>query len=198
MLPGKRKKKIPLGNCFLNKKHVAKRVSNRTSDGINLFNSFNLRYSHDRFRGVCKRKFGRKGHNRGKHCQEYLAEAFQSNKNHLLLPRRANNHCDSVCIREKPFIRVYLHTPVSAQGLTVQVDESGNLIIARILGGSTAARQGLLRTGEVILEVNGKEVHNPEELQDAMQEVKENLTLKLAPGIASDGSHPVKSTVSDW
>nr|XP_033189905.1 MAGUK p55 subfamily member 2 isoform X3 [Bombus vancouverensis nearcticus] len=79
-------------------------------------------------------------------------------------------------------------------GLTVQVDESGNLIIARILGGSTAARQGLLRTGEVILEVNGKEVHNPEELQEAIHEAKENLSLKLAPGIASDGNRPVKST----
>lgn len=78
----------------------------------------------------------------------------------------------------------------------MQVDESGNLIIARILGGSTAARQGLLRTGEVILEVNGKEVRNPEELQEAIHEAKENLSLKLAPGIASDGNRPLKSTVS--
>lgn len=77
----------------------------------------------------------------------------------------------------------------------MQVNESGNLIIARILGGSTAARQGLLRTGEVILEVNGKEVHNPEELQEAIHEAKENLSLKLAPGIATDGNRPVKSTV---
>lgn len=80
----------------------------------------------------------------------------------------------------------------------MQVDESGNLIIARILGGSTAARQGLLRSGEVILEVNGKEVQNPEELQEAIHEAKENLTLKLAPGIATDGNRPLKSTVSDY
>ncbi|XP_032666844.1 MAGUK p55 subfamily member 6 isoform X3 [Odontomachus brunneus] len=79
-------------------------------------------------------------------------------------------------------------------GLTVQVDESGNMIIARILGGSTAARQGLLRTGEVILEVNGKHVRNPEELQRAIQDAKENLSLKLAPGIATDTNRPVKST----
>lgn len=79
----------------------------------------------------------------------------------------------------------------------MQVDESGNLIIARILGGSTAARQGLLRAGEVILEVNGKYVRSPEELQEAIQDAKENLTLKLAPGIAGDGGRPVKSTVSD-
>lgn len=82
------------------------------------------------------------------------------------------------------------------QGLTVQVDESGNLIIARILGGSTAARQELLKTGEVILEVNGKRVRNPEELQQAIQDAKENLSLKLAPGIASDANRPLKSTVS--
>lgn len=92
---------------------------------------------------------------------------------------------------------VYFHWSVFAQGLTVQVNESGNLIIARILGGSTAARQGLLRTGEVILEVNGKEVHNPEELQEAIHEAKENLSLKLAPGIATDGNRPVKSTVRE-
>ncbi|EFN87862.1 MAGUK p55 subfamily member 6 isoform X2 [Harpegnathos saltator] len=79
-------------------------------------------------------------------------------------------------------------------GLTVQVDESGNMIIARILGGSTAARQGLLRTGEVILEVNGKHVRNPEELQQAIHNAKENLSLKLSPGIATDANRPVKST----
>ncbi|XP_046815537.1 protein PALS2 isoform X4 [Vespa crabro] len=84
--------------------------------------------------------------------------------------------------------------PDEPLGLTVQVDESGNLIIARILGGSTAARQRLLRIGEVILEVNGKPVHNPDELQQAIHEAKENLFLKLAPGIANDGSRPLKST----
>nr|XP_050846116.1 protein PALS2 isoform X2 [Vespula vulgaris] len=84
--------------------------------------------------------------------------------------------------------------PDEPLGLTVQVDESGNLIIARILGGSTAARQRLLRIGEVILEVNGKTVHNPDELQQAIHEAKENLFLKLAPGIANDGSRPLKST----
>ncbi|XP_033207772.1 MAGUK p55 subfamily member 6 isoform X2 [Belonocnema kinseyi] len=84
--------------------------------------------------------------------------------------------------------------PDEPLGLTVQVDESGNLIIARILGGSTAAKQGLLRIGEVILEVNGKAVHTPDELQQSILEANENLTLKLAPGIATDGIKPIKST----
>lgn len=87
---------------------------------------------------------------------------------------------------------------VLPQGLTVQVDESGNMIIARILGGSTVARQGLLRAGEVILEVNGKHIRNPEELQQAIQDAKENLSLKVAPGIATDSNRPLKSTVSDF
>jgi len=78
----------------------------------------------------------------------------------------------------------------------VQVDEAGNMIIARILGGSTAARQELLKTGEVILEVNGKRVRNPEELQQAIQDAKENLSLKLAPGIALETNQLLKSTVS--
>ncbi|KAG5325462.1 MPP6 protein, partial [Pseudoatta argentina] len=86
--------------------------------------------------------------------------------------------------------------PDEPLGLTVQVDEAGNMIIARILGGSTAARQELLKTGEVILEVNGKRVRNPEELQQAIQDAKENLSLKLAPGIASETNQPLKSTVS--
>ena len=79
--------------------------------------------------------------------------------------------------------------------MTVREDDNGNLIIARILGSSAAAKQGLLRLGEVILEVNGKEVHSPHELRQAIQEARENLSLKLAPGIASDGTKPLKSTV---
>ncbi|XP_071555272.1 MAGUK p55 subfamily member 2 isoform X3 [Temnothorax nylanderi] len=98
--------------------------------------------------------------------------------------------------REEMPIRVVglRRQPDEPLGLTVQVDESGNLIIARILGGSTAARQELLKTGEVILEVNGKRVRNPEELQQAIQDAKENLSLKVAPGIASDANRPLKST----
>ncbi|XP_058801836.1 protein PALS2 [Phymastichus coffea] len=87
-----------------------------------------------------------------------------------------------------------LRQPDEPLGLTIQVDENRNLIIARILGGSTAAKQGLMRPGEVILEVNGKSVHSPDELQQAIQEAKENLTLKLAPGLASDDPGSVKPT----
>ncbi|XP_044006469.1 protein PALS2 isoform X2 [Aphidius gifuensis] len=83
--------------------------------------------------------------------------------------------------------------PDEPLGLTVQVDESGNLIVARILGGSTISGQGLLRPGEVIMEVNGKEVHTPDELQLAIQAAKENLSLKVAPGISNDENKHSKS-----
>ncbi|XP_057333228.1 MAGUK p55 subfamily member 2 isoform X1 [Microplitis mediator] len=84
--------------------------------------------------------------------------------------------------------------PKEPLGLTVQVDDRGNLIIARILGGSTVSRQGLLRPGEVIMEVNNKPVHTADELQHAIQAAKENLSLKVAPGISSDNNKPIKST----
>ncbi|XP_074099697.1 MAGUK p55 subfamily member vari isoform X4 [Cotesia typhae] len=80
-------------------------------------------------------------------------------------------------------------------GLTVQVDERGNLIIARILGGSTVSRQGLLNPGDVIMEVNNRPVHSADELQQAIQAAKENLSLKVHPGISSDvNNKPMKST----
>ncbi|XP_034934871.1 MAGUK p55 subfamily member 6-like isoform X2 [Chelonus insularis] len=79
-------------------------------------------------------------------------------------------------------------------GLTVQIDESGNLIIARILGGSSVSRQGLLKSGEVIMEVNGKSVRSPDQLQQEIQAAKENLTLKVASGISNDSNKPIKST----
>ena len=53
-----------------------------------------------------------------------------------------------------------------------------------------------MRPGKVILEVNGKQVRNPDELQQAIQAAKESLSLKLASGIASDDFRPIKSTVN--
>ncbi|KAF6214708.1 hypothetical protein GE061_009451 [Apolygus lucorum] len=44
--------------------------------------------------------------------------------------------------------------PSEPLGLTVEVDEDGNLIVARILSGGAIERQGLLKPGDVIIEVN--------------------------------------------
>lgn len=46
------------------------------------------------------------------------------------------------------------------------------------------------------MEVNGKAVHTPDELQQAIQAAKENLSLKVAPGISNDGNKSMKSIVS--
>nr|CAD7453695.1 unnamed protein product [Timema tahoe] len=67
------------------------------------------------------------------------------------------------------------------RGLTVQVDEAGNLVIARILGGGMIDRQGLLHIGDTILEVNGTRVDTPEDLQMEIARAKESVTLKIGP-----------------
>ena len=67
------------------------------------------------------------------------------------------------------------------KGLTVQVDESGNLVIARILGGGMIDRQGLLHVGDTILEVNGVPVATPEDLQIQISKAKESVALKIGP-----------------
>lgn len=72
--------------------------------------------------------------------------------------------------------------PKEPLGLTVQVDDSGNLVIARILGGGMIDRQGLLHIGDVILEVNGVSVSSPEDLQMEIMKAKESVTLKIGPG----------------
>ncbi|KAL5279948.1 MPP6 family protein [Megaselia abdita] len=68
-------------------------------------------------------------------------------------------------------------------GLTVEVDDHGQLVVARILSGGVIDKQGLLHNGDVILEVNGVRVNNPEELQVEVSKAKENLTLKVGPNV---------------
>lgn len=68
-------------------------------------------------------------------------------------------------------------------GLTVEVDDHGQLVVARILSGGVIDKQGLLHVGDVILEVNGVRVNNPEELQVEVSKAKENLTLKVGPNV---------------
>lgn len=70
--------------------------------------------------------------------------------------------------------------PNEPLGVTVQVD-NGELVIARILGGGMIDRQGLLRVGDVIKEVNGVEVQTPEQLQEQIKKAQANITLKILP-----------------
>lgn len=73
--------------------------------------------------------------------------------------------------------------PNEPLGLTVEVDDYNQLIVARILSGGMIDRQGLLNAGDVILEVNGVGVSSPEELQNEISRAKESVTLKIGPSI---------------
>ncbi|CAL1583769.1 unnamed protein product [Knipowitschia caucasica] len=66
-------------------------------------------------------------------------------------------------------------------GVTFRVDKD-ELVIARILHGGMIDRQGLLHVGDIIKEVNGKDVgSNPTELQDMLKECSGSITLKILP-----------------
>ncbi|CAD6996977.1 MAGUK p55 subfamily member 6 isoform X2 [Ceratitis capitata] len=71
-------------------------------------------------------------------------------------------------------------------GFTVEVNKQNLLSVARILAGGTIDKQGLLRPGDVILEVNGVRVNTPEALQIEVSRSKDNLTIKVAPQIEDD------------
>lgn len=71
-------------------------------------------------------------------------------------------------------------------GLTVEVDDHGQLVVARILAGGMIDRQALLHPGDVILEVNGTPVATPEQLQDQILLAKESVTLKIGPSVEEE------------
>lgn len=60
--------------------------------------------------------------------------------------------------------------------------ERGELVIARILHGGMVAQQGLLHVGDVIREVNGREVgSDPRALQDSLRHASGSVVLKILP-----------------
>ena len=76
------------------------------------------------------------------------------------------------------------------QGVTFRV-ENGDLVIARILHGSSIDRQGMLHTGDIIREVNGREVScNPQELQEALKASSGSITMKVVPSYRDTPAPP--------
>ncbi|KRJ99530.1 protein PALS2 isoform X2 [Drosophila yakuba] len=73
--------------------------------------------------------------------------------------------------------------PNKPLGLTVELDEFKQLVVARILAGGVIDKQSMLHVGDVILEVNGTSVRTPDELQVEVSRAKENLTLKIGPNV---------------
>ncbi|XP_010882774.1 MAGUK p55 subfamily member 6a isoform X1 [Esox lucius] len=75
-------------------------------------------------------------------------------------------------------------------GVTFKV-ERGELVIARILHGSMIDRQGMLHPGDVIREVNGREVGNdPKELQEVLRDCHGGVTLKILPSYRDTPAPP--------
>uniref|UniRef100_A0A672T954 MAGUK p55 subfamily member 2-like n=1 Tax=Sinocyclocheilus grahami TaxID=75366 RepID=A0A672T954_SINGR len=66
-------------------------------------------------------------------------------------------------------------------GVTFRI-ENGELVIARILHGGMIDQQGLLHVGDIIKEVNGREVgDDPRVLQEMLQEASGGVVLKILP-----------------
>lgn len=66
-------------------------------------------------------------------------------------------------------------------GITVRVNENGDLEIARIMHGGMIDKQRLLHEGDIIKEINGEPVNTPEELQEKLKISKGDVTLKVIP-----------------
>lgn len=65
--------------------------------------------------------------------------------------------------------------------MTFRID-NGELVIARILHGGMIDQQGLLHVGDIIKEVNGKDVgDDPRVLQEMLQEASGSIVLKVLP-----------------
>ncbi|KAM9353177.1 MAGUK p55 subfamily member 6a [Symphorus nematophorus] len=75
-------------------------------------------------------------------------------------------------------------------GVTFRV-ERGEMVIARILHGSSIDRQGMLHAGDIIREVNGREVgSNPHELQELLRDCSGSITLKVLPSYRDTPAPP--------
>jgi len=73
-------------------------------------------------------------------------------------------------------------------GVTVKI-ENGNIVVARILAGSLADKQGALQVGDIILAVNNREVYTPEQLQEQLKrgpEEEDIVFLKIVPSFREE------------
>ncbi|ODM94967.1 MAGUK p55 subfamily member 2 [Orchesella cincta] len=72
-------------------------------------------------------------------------------------------------------------SPTQPLGITVEEEsETGNLVVARVISGGMIDRLGLLKVGDVILEVNGVPVTSPEQLQVEVAKARgDGLQLKV-------------------
>lgn len=91
---------------------------------------------------------------------------------------------------------VICSNPLPLQGMTFRI-ENGELVIARILHGGMIDQQGLLHVGDIIKEVNGKDVgDDPRVLQEMLQEASGSIVLKVLPSY-QEPQPPRQVCVSD-
>ncbi|CAG7678298.1 unnamed protein product [Allacma fusca] len=64
-------------------------------------------------------------------------------------------------------------------GVTVE-EQDGCLVVARIISGGMIDRLGLLKIGDVIIEVNTNKVDTPDKLQQEIAKARDSLQLKVA------------------
>ncbi|KAK7590237.1 hypothetical protein V9T40_001850 [Parthenolecanium corni] len=76
--------------------------------------------------------------------------------------------------------------PNTPLGLTVEQDQNGNVIVARVLAGSTIDEENLMHPGDVILEVNGVNVGSAEELTEIVSHSESTLQFRIASKNDSD------------
>lgn len=76
------------------------------------------------------------------------------------------------------------------QGVTFRVVR-GEMVVARIMHGSSIDRQGMLHTGDVICKLNGREVgSDPQELQKLLRDCSGSITLKVQPSYKDTPAPP--------
>lgn len=80
--------------------------------------------------------------------------------------------------------------------MQVTTDEHGQLIVARILAGSAAAKQALVSVGDVLLEVDGENINSEEQLKEAVAKPMDRITLKVGPNSKKNATMVNKLSVS--
>lgn len=83
--------------------------------------------------------------------------------------------------------------------MTVEEDSNGNVIVARVLAGSTIDKQNLMHPGDVILEINGVNVGSAEELTEIVIHSESTLQFRIATKNDSDQTlKPQQVRLKSW
>ncbi|KAL4717567.1 hypothetical protein ACJJTC_000716 [Scirpophaga incertulas] len=83
-------------------------------------------------------------------------------------------------------------------GATIKTDEeTGKIVIARVMHGGAADRSGLIHPGDEVIEVNGISVENktPADVLAILQSSEGTITFKLVPSFGKGGSRESKVRV---